>query len=258
MAILRIDMKPREINYSEAYSSVSQVIKAIKNPESMQLNIETLGDFLEFREPDFYDQIAKPQKRTLLHNFIYNINNFDVQYYLRKIDAENIILEFGPLLDGANLTRPSWFNTSEIDEHIDDLSKILNRASDIITDASFLLLFADRTFLFEFNKFVSNYIQELEPSEHSCLNNDSIVKRVYFPVWLKNAIFHRDKGRCQLCSCDLTNLLVPTENRHLDHMVPLKAGGTNDPTNFQLTCESCNTSKGAKVLANNHLSFPWW
>jgi 5-methylcytosine-specific restriction endonuclease McrA len=89
--------------------------------------------------------------------------------------------------------------------------------------------------------------------------SDGVIKREsYFPVWLKNAIFHRDKGYCQLCFKDLTNLLVSTDVRHIDHMVPLKAHGTNDPTNLQLTCEACNTSKGAKVLSKKHLTIPFW
>lgn len=33
---------------------------------------------------------------------------------------------------------------------------------------------------------------------------------------------------------------------HVDHILPLSMGGTNDPKNLQLTCGSCNTSKGSR------------
>ena len=32
---------------------------------------------------------------------------------------------------------------------------------------------------------------------------------------------------------------------HVDHMVPLSRGGSNDKTNLQLLCKTCNCSKGA-------------
>jgi len=30
---------------------------------------------------------------------------------------------------------------------------------------------------------------------------------------------------------------------NFDHIIPLNCGGNNDPSNWQLTCESCNKSK---------------
>jgi 5-methylcytosine-specific restriction endonuclease McrA len=33
---------------------------------------------------------------------------------------------------------------------------------------------------------------------------------------------------------------------HCDHIEPLKHGGTNHPSNLQLTCPTCNLTKGAK------------
>lgn len=250
-------MHPKQINFSAAYSFADGAVSAVKNPSDVGPG-DIIADFFEFREPGFFEQIERPQKTTLLHTFIYNINHSTIQHYLGKIDGDMIINEYGWVLDGANITRPAWFNALEVEDHTDDLRAILEVASREITEAAFQLLFADRTFLFEFSRFIQPYVSLLQAGEHPCIITAGVVKRAYFPVWLKNAVFHRDKGRCQLCGCDLTNILVPTMERHIDHMVPLKASGTNDPTNFQLTCESCNTSKGAKVLAVNHMSYPYW
>lgn len=48
-------------------------------------------------------------------------------------------------------------------------------------------------------------------------------------------------GRCNACTADFSVVKYD-----VDHIVPLKSGGSNDPSNLQLLCEPCNASKGAK------------
>jgi hypothetical protein len=250
-------MRTRQINYSAAYSFADYTVSVVEHP-SKHGGAEILSDFFEFKTPDFFRRIEKPQQDTILHAFIYEINNFPIQHYLSKIDGEIIVHDYQDLLEGADLPIPHWFNAEQVEDHIDDLRIILERATRIITEAAWQLLFTDRTFLFKFSKFLQPFILQLQPTDHHCIRAPGIVKRSYFPEWLKNAIFFRDRGRCQLCLCDLSNLLVPTSLRHIDHMVPLNAGGTNDPTNFQLTCAACNTAKGAKIYAEKHMTYKFW
>ena len=47
--------------------------------------------------------------------------------------------------------------------------------------------------------------------------------------------------RCAYCPADLRKV-----KRHVDHIKPLSAGGSNDKTNIQYLCQPCNLSKGAK------------
>lgn len=48
------------------------------------------------------------------------------------------------------------------------------------------------------------------------------------------------KCMCAVCRVDITDAY------HVDHIMPLVLGGSNDRTNLQLLCPSCNTSKGGK------------
>lgn len=48
------------------------------------------------------------------------------------------------------------------------------------------------------------------------------------------------KHRCAYCRCSIR------KSRHIDHIVPLKLGGSNDWTNLQALCPPCNLKKGAK------------
>lgn len=54
------------------------------------------------------------------------------------------------------------------------------------------------------------------------------------------ALAVKQKYKCACCRADLRT------GYHKDHIVPLKAGGTNDILNIQLLCKPCNLSKGAK------------
>ena len=46
---------------------------------------------------------------------------------------------------------------------------------------------------------------------------------------------------CAYCKCDLV------QNSHVDHIQPLARGGSNWPSNLQITCNKCNLRKGTKT-----------
>ena len=54
-------------------------------------------------------------------------------------------------------------------------------------------------------------------------------------------IWERDDEVCTYCGA--------TENLSIDHIVPLSGGGAHSPDNLCIACKSCNSSKGAKTLA---------
>ena len=50
---------------------------------------------------------------------------------------------------------------------------------------------------------------------------------------------HDQNGRCAICKDDLSNVKTS-----LDHKIPVSKGGTDDISNLQLTCFTCNQIKG--------------
>lgn len=53
-------------------------------------------------------------------------------------------------------------------------------------------------------------------------------------------IFKAQKGKCAYCRKSLK------DGYHIDHIVALANGGSNRPSNLQLTCEDCNHRKNAR------------
>lgn len=68
----------------------------------------------------------------------------------------------------------------------------------------------------------------------------AVKDRVYRDVML-SAFTHDGSGfRCAKC-----HVVGPKDSVHVDHITPLARGGSNDRTNLQVLCRSCNLSKGA-------------
>lgn len=57
------------------------------------------------------------------------------------------------------------------------------------------------------------------------------------------AIIERDNSTCYLCGD-----AVATDDIHLDHVIPLAAGGEHSAANIRVTHARCNLSKGARLL----------
>lgn len=69
----------------------------------------------------------------------------------------------------------------------------------------------------------------------------STAKRGYGTEWkkLRVVILKRDKYLCQECK---RNGLVKRGN-HVDHVISKALGGTDEPSNLQVLCESCHMTK---------------
>ena len=136
---------------------------------------------------------------------------------------------------------------------------------DCVSEEVVHILFNDKLFLVKFNRLVREVLKDSDGTYSNFVkwpkdsrNNDGTIKRCAIPKWVKNAVYHRDKGRCVFCNKDLTGLVNNLNQKNFDHIVPLKDYGTNDPCNLQLTCEECNKSKGAKDRVPKYKYQSWW
>ena len=166
----------------------------------------------------------------------YNLfKTYDVKY--KKFDFEKI---GGDILD--------WYERSE---------KAFSNLFKKMAEEVFYILFSNRNFLLKFNELLYNTLMDTNiPMDR--LTNKGTIKRINIPVWVRKAVFHRDKGRCVYCNTDLTNIYNTLINSNFDHMVPLDLMGVNDPCNIQLTCEKCNKRKSNKEGSTGNSYFPWW
>lgn len=87
------------------------------------------------------------------------------------------------------------------------------------------------------------------------VNKSSPPKRKSIPSRLRHEVFKRDGYRCR--ECGATNKETKLE---IDHIVPVSKGGTNDITNLQVLCKTCNRAKynrtwvGGQVDDSYHIS----
>lgn len=128
-----------------------------------------------------------------------------------------------------------------------------------LTDESFHILFANRSFLLKFNRAVAEHLRGdpgLVPLEERGVAGR--IRRRPPPAWARSAVFFRDQGRCVLCHVDLSGLLSTDRVDHFDHMVPLADWGTNDACNLQLLCEACNLKKSAGLAVTGNRYSAWW
>lgn len=68
-----------------------------------------------------------------------------------------------------------------------------------------------------------------------------IFGRQPLPAALRSMILNRDGARCRYCGDECGPF-------HIDHIVSVALGGTDDPSNLCVACKPCNLSKGAKAL----------
>lgn len=111
-----------------------------------------------------------------------------------------------------------------------------------LCDDVFYILFSNRILLQQFNIIISRDFEKFKFSKNELTINGKI-KRTTIPRWVKKAVYHRDKGRCVICTTDLSGVINKLEPQNFDHIVPLDLFGVNDPTNVQLLCKKCNAKK---------------
>lgn len=268
-----------DFQFGLAYSFAAVIHEEVfERPENgWLLFVET--DHFELEDPVFAARALKPHRDTLLHVVIKSYLRCSLEHSWRKnFDPEGVIDLVQPLLDFYEIEYVSFENylkscnvsgdeedEENLSHHASEYSEELQllffeKCLDNLTNEVFTLLFGDRMFLKAFGEIIATQIQEGCVVDYpDLLANDGIVKRcAYWPRWLKNGVFHRDRGRCVLCQADLTGVVaVGKLELHIDHIIPLALGGTNDPTNLQCLCSKCNRTKAAATETSAKTNVYW-
>lgn len=64
------------------------------------------------------------------------------------------------------------------------------------------------------------------------------------PAALRRAVIQRAKNRCEYCGI---SQLGQVATFHIDHVIPVAAGGETTADNLALACVSCSLRKGARL-----------
>lgn len=63
---------------------------------------------------------------------------------------------------------------------------------------------------------------------------------------LRNRLLRQQMFTCIYCDCSLIGLRA-----NIEHMTPVKFGGTNNSNNLVMSCSNCNKKKGNRMLSKH-------
>ncbi|WP_100065756.1 HNH endonuclease [Miniphocaeibacter massiliensis] len=239
----------RNLNDLFGESQIQYYIKPFQKHSAFHEFISFTVDSIFNEYSDRFDYVHTHKESHLKHWFDrYNIPTKNIYLWL---NSKNKNLEYLTEID--------------VDDYYQDLlsSSEYYFLLEKITGEIFFLLFSNRKILQRFNILLSSYLELLDGSDIDKENikyvqGNSRLHRQTIPVWVKNAVFFRDRGRCVFCNKDLSNLITNQNRINYDHIVPLNLYGLNDITNIQLSCQECNNSKRAKNCSTNNIYEKWY
>jgi hypothetical protein len=234
-------MAVSRFNISAAYDLAETTMTAILAPQD-EIYLE---DHVGMTSPSFWEKALSPQKHTILHAFLESWEQCRWEECVSEINPSEDFGLFDRYLGLCDVRKPSWFTPAEIDNRRDDLYEVLKSAYPTAANAAFQLLFQNRGFLLQFHSQVASKIASAASLPPNAVR--PIPRCAYIPTWLKKGVFYRDRGLCQECGRDVSGTLNLEGELHLDHLLPLESGGTNDSSNFQILCSGCNWTKGGQV-----------
>lgn len=222
-----------------------------------------INDFFVESE-SFKEQCLSQQRWTFLHDVIQASFEAGIDYVERKVgcDAEGDFLQ---ILDDHGIEyceKQVWIDEgNDCEAYYNYLTEeIYEQVTPLVVNEVFTLLFADRSLLLQLGTVVAETVKPLKVADHPDLlaMDGKVIRCTYWPSWVKKALMYRDKGRCSICLCDITGCFAVGEGYHMDHIVPLNLGGTNDITNLQILCETCNLAKGGDEIKTSTKYMLYW
>ena len=236
-----------------------------RNPGTYIRNIEDI-----FGDMSSLSLIRSYPKVTCYHIFIEELissvvwesanSRYENEVLGKGLWIDHLLKENRKFLPQADLREAANFNGS-VFEYLEFLSEsgLTDKLCEVVAEQVFYVLFSNRFTLRSFGLMVAGYVLNSAPGfDESAFNSKGKLRRAHIPQWARDAVFHRDKGRCVQCKADLTRIFSKTNKVNFDHIVPLALGGMNCVTNLQLFCEACNSEKGAKHANTSYEYEPWY
>ncbi|WP_139061120.1 HNH endonuclease [Enterobacter asburiae] len=240
----------KEFVFRWTYGHADSIRAMVLNDQDSLVPIK---DFFYYEGNDFLLKSLKPNKVTLLHDYIYENIYVETSYALNKTFYE-ILPDIYEILNlyNADYALKEKYRGDNYPHYL--MKKLEISVFDKLTNEVFTLLYQDREFLRGFNLHAATYTKGLSLQQYpKFLKRDGVfIRNERWCTWLRKGLFFRDKGRCAVCTSDLTGLFSTGHKLAIDHIIPLALGGNNDPTNLQILCSSCNGKKGG---GNIHTSF---
>ena len=222
----------RITDYYETYNMAVQLFLEVEG-----VNGYSPAEWIDYHSINYIEKVYKPFKKTLLHEYIDYVYYFQIDYLLDKHFPREIIDSLRKIfnnykiedkeLEKLNNEYDKYCEDDEYEydgdgdsgEQIENLADryfalFRNTLMPLVVDDIFTVLFQNKTFLRNFNTEIAGLISSLDAKDYpQYLNKDGVMNRCsYLPQWLKNGIFYRDKGRCQICGKDMSGLLNPVND----------------------------------------------
>lgn len=221
-------------NYNIQEKTIDKLIAKLKYRDNVYSTVkENSESIIQDAVKSYYNNVTTIQRlftrKSYLGGIFSDVDNFQIE--VNKVnnvnfvdDSENEYIRISAKAKvsyGAELTE--YFNKDTYKkEHISDTIDVLVKVEMVI----------DYSKGYEaINYETTNVIvQEISNIKGKSINA------------LKKMIVQRDGYRCAICGKRLNQ-----DEVSLDHIIPRSYGGTDDPSNLQVTCIYCNTTKSNKL-----------
>ncbi|HBE6259451.1 TPA: HNH endonuclease [Escherichia coli] len=218
-------------------------------------------DFVEFIVLNIYSEDLK-------HDHLSNVLNNMKSYSSRAVNDDNISVNSFEYIHkkylahlNENELEISYTTVSDLEEFLYEFhssEEFLKHIENTVREV-FYILFGNRKVMQDFNEMIARVREdEIDVIDTKYHKDNGLLRRKNIPEWVKNAVYHRDKGRCVVCKKDITRMVNIYNIVNFDHIVPLAMFGLNDISNIQLLCAECNGEKKANNTLTSYDYYEWY